>query len=193
MKTTGFITAVVRDRNGKVISRERHKIKSWCRAYNHILCAQFRVGESNPSPAITTKDTGNTNRNLRYQVNFPCNAGIGSTTMGIRVGTDNTAVDIEQYALIAAIAEGTGAGQMEHQGMVFADNGVAGNVSSFKAERVIVNNSGGVINVAETGIYCRAYDTGETARYFMVIRDLVTQAVPDGGAITVTYTIRVVA
>ncbi|MBA7639846.1 hypothetical protein ES703_47506 [subsurface metagenome] len=191
---TGFITAVVRDRDGKVIGRERHKLRSYVRAYNHLLNAQARTIEGPPDPAITTKDTGNTERNIHYaDIAFRCNAPIGTTTYGIRVGTDNTAVDIEQYALIAEIAQGSGAGQMEHQAVVFTDIGVAANVCSFEVERVILNNSLGVINVAEGAIYCQGKDTLGTTRYFMIARDLITLAVPDGGAITVTYTLRVVA
>lgn len=194
MKITGFVTVVVRDRDGKVVGRERHRLHSFVRAWNHILCAQVRAWESVPDPAITTPDTGNVSRNLKFNdSNFQCNGAIGQASYGIRVGTDNTAVDIAQYALIAPIAEGIGGGQMEHQAMVFTFIGVAGNVCSFTASRVIINDSGGAIAVAETGIYCVAADTADVARYFMIARDLITQAVPDGGAATVTYTIRVVA
>ena len=192
MKITGFVTAVVRDRNGKVISRERHQSRSFVRAYNHLQCAQMR-GIAAPSPAITTKDTGGTDRNLRNGDKGSCNAAIGVSAYGIRVGTDNTAVDIEQYALIAACAEGTGAGEMEHQGTSFNFVGVAGNVCSFEVERSIVNNSGGAIAVEEVAIYTTGNDTADATRYFMVARDLISQSVPDGGAITMTYTIRVVA
>ena len=149
-----IITATVRDRNGRVISRERHKVKSFVRAYNHLLnVLAYAYG--------STKDIGGVLRLLGGgEPLFQCDAPIGETDYGIRIGTDGTAV--------------------------------VGNVCSFEAERVIVNNSGGAIAVAEVGIYCRAL-SATIYKYFMIARDIVSQSVPDGGAITVTYTIRVVA
>ncbi|MBA7695850.1 hypothetical protein ES703_104490 [subsurface metagenome] len=181
-----IITATVRDRNGRVISRERHKVKSFVRAYNHLLnVLAYAYG--------STKDIGGVLRLLGGgEPLFQCDAPIGETDYGIRIGTDGTGVNIEDYAMLAAIAEGVGAGQMSHQAMVYTDLGVVGNVCSFEAERVIVNNSGGAIAVAEVGIYCRAL-SATIYKYFMIARDIVSQSVPDGGAITVTYTIRVVA
>lgn len=191
-KTVSLITAVVRDRHGKVLSRERHEMRSFVRAWNHILCIN-----GSPPGGVSTPDTGNVWRSLlAAPSNFQCNAGIGDVSTGIRVGTGNTPVDIAQYALIAPIAEGAGAGQMQHQGMTFSFIGVVGNVCSFELGRVIVNNSGGAINVAEAGIYCYAVENippGNPNRPFMGARDLITQNVPDGGAITITYTIRIVA
>lgn len=191
MKITGFITATVRDRNGKVLRRRGYPLRSFLRAYNHLLCAQTRQ-QANPSPAIETNDTGGTLRSLRNGDDWGCNAGTAYTAIGIRVGTDNTAVDIEQHALQAPIAEGAGAGQMNHQTTSFNFIGVVGDVCSFEIERVIVNNSGGGIGVEEMAIYCRGNTVGDTTRFFCITRDLASEAVPDGGSITVTYTIRVV-
>ncbi|MBA7639848.1 hypothetical protein ES703_47508 [subsurface metagenome] len=192
MKINGFTTVIVRDRDGKVLSRKRLPLRSFLRAYNHLLCVQTRF-ETTPSPAIRTNDTGGTLRSLSPGSDWRCNAGVGTTLYGIRVGTDNTAVDIAQYALIAAIAEGAGGGQMNHLVTSFNFIGVVGGQCSFEIERVIENNSGGAIGVEEVGIYSRANTVGDTNRYFCIARDLHSEAVPDEGSITVTYTIRVVA
>ena len=115
------------------------------------------------------------------------------TLYGIRVGTDNTPVAITDYALKAAVAEGTGPGQMEHQAQTFTWIGVAGNVCSFKTERVIVNNSGSQINLLEAAIYISVFYYPTAGTYICACRDLISQDVPDGGSITMTYTIRIVA
>jgi hypothetical protein len=82
---------------------------------------------------------------------------------------------------------------MEHQAQTFTWIGVVGNVCSFQTERVIVNNSGAQINVREAAIYMVAYRYPTTGTEICASRDLISQDVPDGGSITVTYTIRIVA
>lgn len=191
MKILAFIEATVFDRDGKVISHKKKPSRSFVRGFNHILCAQFRQ-ETNPSPAIQTKDTGGAVRDLRNaNTPFQADGVVGDDNYGIRVGTSNQAVDIEDFALIAAIAEGVGAGEMNHQAGSVTYLGVAAGVSSFTVDRTILNNSGGTINVEEVGIYAITMRVGAVNTYVMVVRDLYTLAVPDGGGITVTYTIRI--
>ena len=191
----GLLMAVkVTDRNGKVISQQRRRRShSYVQGWNWAVCAQF-LGQSGPSPALgLVKNTAGGNVNLRTCGSpFRCNAGAGTTSTGIRVGTDNTPVAISDYALKAPIAQGTGPGQMEHQAQTFTWIGVAGNLCSFQTERVIVNNSGAQINIREAAIYMTVfYPTAATE--ICACRDLISQDVPDGGSITVTYTIRIVA
>lgn len=195
MKSYSIITIVVRDKHDKVISRSRQKSRSYVRGLNFITMAQFE-GSSTPSPAIQTKDTAGTTKNLRTSGNaWTCAAAIGATVNGIRVGTGNTAVTIEDYQLETPIAQGLGAGQMEHQAVTFVAPQVSGNECFFSIERIIVNNSGAVITVREAGIYCQAMQVTATPIYICVARDVLAPAkdVPDGGSITVTYTIKDVA
>jgi hypothetical protein len=112
--------------------------------------------------------------------------------MGIRVGTSNAAVAIGQNALQVPIVQGVGAGQMEHLAQTFNFVGVAGSQCSFETQRVFVNNSGAPIAVREAAIYMEVYYP-TTAAYIMAARDLISEDVPDGGSVTVTYTIRIVA
>lgn len=189
-----WIAAVVTDKNGRVISRQRRrKSHSFVQGWNWAVCAQF-LGQSSPSPALgTVKNTVGGNVSLRTCGSpFRCNAGAGVTSTGIRVGTDNTLVAITDYALKAPMGQGTGPGQMEHQSQTFTWEGVAGNICSFQTERVIVNNSGDQVNVREAAIYMTVfYPTAATE--ICACRDLISQDVPDGGSVTVTYTIRIVA
>ena len=193
MSTVAYIEAEVKDRNGKVIARKKKLSRSFVRGWNHLLCAQLR-GEAVPAPAIQTKDTSNTLRNVRGSGSpFYADAPIANSTYGCVVGTDNTPVDIENYALGAQCAEGVGLNQMNHQACTATYLGVVGTVSSFKIERTFLNNSGNAINVEEIGLYNMMWEVGAVTRYFMTLRDLFSLAVPDGGGITVTYTIRIVA
>ena len=195
MRLQFYIAAETRDRCGKITHRmRRRKCRSFIQGYNWAVCAQF-LGSSSPSPTLgPVRDTGGTNRNLRTcGIPFRCSAGAGVTDTGIRVGTSNTPVAIGQYALQAPIPQGLGAGQMEHLAQTFSFIGVVGNQCSFQTERVIVNNSGATIAVREAGIYMTVFDAATTARYLMAARDLISEDVPDGGSITVTYTVRILA
>ncbi len=185
------LSVEIRDKQGKVISRSRQKSRSFLRAYNHIINAQFEASLS-PSPPIQTKDiTGALIDLEQYFMNLICNALVGEDEKGIVIGTGATAVTIEDYKIETPIAQGIGAGQMEYQAETFTDPQVAGNECSFTNQRAIVNNSGGVITVREAGLYLY----GHPPTYFCAVRDVLAsaQAVPDGGAITITYTLKDVA
>lgn len=189
-----YIEAKVTDRDGKVISRQRRKLAhSFVKGWIAALCGSMN-GSGAPDPDIDATDTSGAAVTLGTGTKpFRSNAGVGVTDFGIRVGTDDTAVTINDYALAAAIAEGAGGGQMEHLGASFNEVGVVGNVQSFEIVRIINNNSGGQINVREVGIYIYARTEGGSDCYLCQARDLITQDVPDGGSITITYTLRVVA
>lgn len=176
------------DKTGKIIETVEKESESWCRAYGAIMLAQTR-GSSTPSP--TAPDTGNVNRTLRTVSSaFRCNAALGTVTDGIRVGTSSQAVDMTDYAMVAAVAEGTGAGEMEHQAVSVSAPSTAANVSSFTVARTIVNNSGNNITVEECGIYGQSAITGAVIVYMLLCRDLTgAQVIGDGGGITVTYTV----
>lgn len=191
MGLEAYIGIKVKDRDGKVIVRRRKKSQSFVRAFNHVLCAQIRQ-ETTPNPAIQTKDTSNTTQSLRTaSTAFWCNAVAATATYGPVIGTDNTPVDIEQYALGAQCGEGTGANQVNHQATSVTYLGVAAGVSSFKVERTFLNNSGSAIAVEEIALYIRTHRVGAVAINVMGLRDLYSVSVPDGGGISITYTIRI--
>lgn len=195
MRSSLWVSVKVTDKNGKVISRQRRRRShSFVQGWNWALSAQF-LGQHDPSPPNgPVKNTSGGDVNLRTcGAPFRCDAGAGATSYGIRIGTSTAAVDISQYTLEAPIAQGTGSGQMEHQAQTWTWVGVVGNVCSFKTERVIVNNSGAQINVREAGIYMAVYRCPTSGTYIMACRDLISQNVPNGGSITVTYTWRIIA
>ena len=181
-----WYSVVVRDRHGKVVSRERRKSHSFLKAWNQLVYVHMA------QTTETIIDTGGTPRNIQtFSQNFQMKVGATVTTYGIRVGTGNTPVAIDDFALETPIDEGIGGGQMEHLGCTVAEAVVAAPSCSFLVSRSIVNNSGGVITVREAGGY--AFMWRGAAAYGCLIRDvlIVPQAVPDGGAITIDWTIGV--
>ncbi len=189
MKYELWYSVVVRDRHGKVVSRERRRSRSFLKAWNQLICVQ--VASTAVSVTITDTDGtpvaavgGNT-------ANFKMAAAAGVTDYGIRVGTGNTPVAIDDYALETPIEEGAGAGQMNYLICTVATSVVAAPSCSFLVSRSIVNNSPAEITVREAGIYM-SFDYSPT-RYGCGTRDVFVtpQAVPIGGTITVNWTIQV--
>ncbi|MBA7701989.1 hypothetical protein ES703_110740 [subsurface metagenome] len=184
MKHELWYSVVVRDRHGKVISRERRRSRSFLKQWNQLVYVQMA------QTSLSIKDTGGTSRSIDpIGTNFKMKADAGNSNYGIRVGTGTTAVAIDDYALETPIAHGTGAGQMSHLVCTVATSVVAAPSCSFLVSRSIVNNSPGVITVREAAIYMRMDDS----YYGCAVRDVLTvpQAVPNGGAITIDWTIQV--
>jgi hypothetical protein len=143
------------------------------------------------SAAVTLKDiTGAENSATRQGTTFRVSGPLGDDEIGPVVGTGDTAVTITDYALGAQIAEGTGAGQMEHLGTTISAVTVAAPYASFTVSRTITNNSGTTITVKECGLYC--WTTTSQVQLAMILRDVLGAPldVVDGGSITVDYTIR---
>ncbi len=180
-----FYKVIVRDRTGKVISQQEAEAHSFLVQYNELLSGMMDFANR------TIKDSGGTDRTVTTDlVSFSVAANIGEDARGIIVGTGNTAVAVGDYALEIAIAEGTGAGQMSYQAQTYdTDVTVADPDCTFELKRIIINNSGGTIVVAEIGIYCYL----EGSYLGCIARDVLgaSVSVPDGGSITVFYTWRI--
>ncbi|MBA7533604.1 hypothetical protein ES705_25845 [subsurface metagenome] len=186
MKYELWYSVVVRDRQGKVVSRERRRSRSFLKQWNQLVYIQMA------QTALNITDTGGTPRSISpHNYNFWIKGAAGETDYGIRVGTGDTAVAIDDYALETPIEEGTGADQMEHLFSTVSQPTVAAPSCSFLVSRAIVNNSGAEITVREAGIYMWLKNI---ATYFgCATHDVFVtpQAVPDGGTITVDWTIQV--
>lgn len=189
---------IVRDKNGKVLSREKRSCKSLVTNFAKWLRQWFTVTVGTAfADSWTANDTGNQGRTFPDGVSDPQGAWgffmgiINTDTYGIVIGTSNQAVDPANYNLIGKIAQGVGAGQMVHGSQTIEAIQVVGSVSSFRNTRVFTNNSGGLITVREIGFIFGLYDSGRVTRYLLGCRDVLgtPKDVPDGSTITIRYTV----
>jgi hypothetical protein len=188
-------SVVVKDCHGKVISRERRRAHSFLKQWNEFICFFHCLGTVYPK--ITT---GSATKLDSHDNNFRMNGGEGDASLGIVIGIDNTPVAIDDYAMGTQIAEGYGSGQMHHLANTFDAPVVSPPTCGYSISRIIVNNSGILITVRESGIYHQhSLRTGPYAHSFAFysscgVRDVFAtpQDVPDGGSITVNYTLQVV-
>lgn len=185
MKHQLWYSVVVRDCNGKVISREHRRSRSFLKAWNQLSYVYMTAG------TLGITDTGGVSRSIGADgMGFWVKASVADDDKGIIIGTGNTAVALDDYAVETKIVEGAGAGQMNYLACTIAPPVVAGPICSFQVSRSVVNNSGGLITVREAGLYMRL---DGTPYYGCAARDVFStpQDVPDSGTITVDWTIRV--
>lgn len=189
MKCELWYSVVVRDRHGKIVSRERHRSRSFLKQWNETVYIQMT------DASLSVKGTNGAMGSSEgaHASNFNIAAPIAATYQGIVIGTGNTAVDIEDYALETLIDEGVGAGQMNYQASTVAESVVSAPNCGFLASRSIVNNSGAEITVRESGLYIYCWSAGVFKA--CGVRDVfgTPQAVPNGGSLSVNYTLRVTA
>ena len=182
---------IVKDKDGKVTEKRVMKSESFVRQFMELLFITITSNwQQNRYPI---RDTGNVVRNTYKNADLlQCDAGAGVVTNGVVVGTGTVAPTIDDYALGAIIAHGTGAGQLQYSAMTFGAPASDATTSQFTLTRDFANGSGGAITVNEIGLFSRAYDGAN--QYFMTIRDVIAGgiSVPNGQTLTVNYRIQAV-
>ncbi len=176
----------ITDKEGRLLQRIEAPSRSYVEQWNRVINVQAK------STASTIKDTGGVSRSISPGgTNLLINSGAGVTAYGIRVGKGLTLVTITDYALETPLAEGTGIDQLTHLASTYTAPTVAGSDCSFTIRRTMINNTGATITgISEIGAYMRM-----GSYYGLAFRDVLASpaSVPDGGGITVTYTIKVTA
>lgn len=181
-----FYEVVVTDREGRRTFREEGLSRSYTELWNKVINAHARAGTN------TVKDTSGIDRIVgQSSSNLRATAGVGNVNYGIRVGKGSTPVDISNYTLETPVGEGTGVDQLNHHEMQTQQPIVSAPDCSFKIWRVMFNNTGSTVSeISEIGCYVIM-----GSWYGLAFRDVLggPASIPFGGAMTVTYTIKVTA
>lgn len=189
---------LIRKKNGKIIEDSGWKpSRSYVIQFLRWLYCVHRAAQD-----VTLTDTGGATRTIVYFGTYgdgPYSsyvgyvmAGSGNDAFGIQVGTGTTTPTNTDYSLQSKIANGTGSGQLVYGSQQETDPAITaeGNVD-FLLTRDFTNSSGATITVNEIGVVIRVYDTGGSARYFLILRDVVTaHDVLNGETLTVQYKLR---
>jgi len=160
-----YITIELKDKNGNIIKRHKQ--------HSHSFVAQFLSGLqsiANSTALVTTS--------------------YWNASQGIQIGTGTGTPEPTDTALFNLIANGTGAGQMVYPSSITVSSVVInGKTSSFTIQSTITNNSGSPITVTEVGINgSYNYPLGGLQTHDLLSSPIT---VPNGTAITITYTISV--
>ena len=157
------------DLDGNVTGHtKRRKAHSWTKQAAQI----FNVRMWNNVTAETVKETDATTSSLDETIDVHAIGAIAVATHGILVGTGSTAESKDDYVLATPVAEGSGAGQLNHSPTTtFAPvSSITGGYRCL-VQRDFTNASGGTIVVAEIGLVMA--NTSNTL-FFLVIRDVLS-------------------
>jgi len=201
-----FLQIEVFDGQGRLIHGHKQRSHSWTRnAYNCMFSqlagkdaddATFEAGKLSAKNTAGVIKSGNgamgqhTYNQSIDDFTYGYRGPAGDATIGILVGSGLNAESFEDYVLQTQIAEGAGAGQLNHAaGEAHAISYAA---PVFKNERVryFNNNSGGNIDVNEVGLVGSMWITLNCK--MLQCRDKLgaTVTVPNTGQLKVTYTIQ---
>jgi hypothetical protein len=145
-------------------------------------------------PLASVKDTSNTDRSiylLRTALatsgceHFNVTAIAADVTIGIIIGTGNTAPTITDYKIETIIPHAT----MNYGALTFGAPAADATTSQLTITRNFANVSGGAVVVNEIALYAKSEFGGGTAAYFCIIRDVIGGgvSVPNGQTLTVNY------
>ena len=187
---------VIVEKDGKVIEKKPFGPKSFVKSFAvHLL--EHLVGWDYKD-SFYDKDVGT---GVLYTVPYHWGEEInvlapsGEDQWGIRVGTSSQAVSPDDVDLIAPISHGTGAGQL-----LYGDSNETHDFTSLTMtitiQRYFDNNSGSDITVNEIGLFLKLRlhrpDGTVEEHITMWARDVITATtVPNGGRLTVKYTIQI--
>lgn len=172
-------------KTGKVIKKRSFRSQSYVLAMLDILYEQM------VNVAMNITDTGGTARSVGAHLNnFMVQTNANDSANGLVVGTGTVAVAITDTKLGTQITHGSTSGLLLYGAVTITAPATSGSTRSYTIIRTFTNNSGATITVKECGIYVMAL----AATYkFCAVRDLISggQAVLNGQALTITYTIGV--
>jgi hypothetical protein len=211
----GYIEVEVRDREGRIVGRGRHEMRSFLnnflRAIKGFMTAGANQTTGTGAITFTVVKLDGTSGSASAEIwSFAAGATRQFTppissaaldnddTYGIVVGTGTTSVSLGDYNLASKIAHGTGSGQLDYDVTDYTDlgldTGVSPPVYRCRLVRTFKNLSGASININEVGIISRSNTTAVGDVKFLIARDMLpsTYTVPNGGSATVAITVEVV-
>ena len=200
----------VTDKNGRILSNQYGPGHSWTRNYYNLLFAIGGEAHGDNSGAfgagyMSSKQTSGTIRSLLAIAAIRSGAPIlgngivnntTSNTYGIVCGINDTAFNLDQYALQTIIAAGNAAGQLAHVAQAAPAIAYTAGTKTWKTThtRLFNNNSGALITVKESGLYWSGQFFYDSLITYMIERNVPNPAVDvaNGAQLTITYAIEMV-
>jgi len=197
-----FLSIETKQKDGKIAQRLMQRSDSYVSNFIGLLSSFLNGGQLNASSSIysylnsqnttTTAITavaglaGSTSSGVGLGVN----AGNGSVSNGMAVGTGTTANTPQRGALASPIGSGTAAGQLEYQVTTMGPGAISGSTTSTTVSRAFGNGSGGTVTINEVGLFASSNGTTNTS---LIIRDVLATSVSVANGVTATgtYTISI--
>jgi len=185
-----YIEIEVKDKNNKIIRKQKEKAHSWVGNFIKALCAilrtdsVFKIREYVTAVDGTTLGLPNINSGSDPLMYVEANEKEGA--YGIVIGSGDSPVNIDDYDLDTKISHGDEAGKMHYNATTVESTAKINNGYIFRIIRTFTNNSGGDITVKEIGIIAKHRENK-----YLIARDVLSSpvTVPNGATLTVRYII----
>ena len=191
---TARYRVVVRDAQGKIIRIEEAPSKSFILNFLYLWWLCFNLNTSDTISAVNSSGqqitTGLTQPSGWY-VEPGSPAGVYA---GIQVGSGTSAPSASSPYLESLILNGTSPGQLVYGSFSYISPSISSYPITIQATNTFINNSGGSVTVGEIGLATnQATPTENVYDAVLLIHDVLSSAasIPNGGTITVTYTLQV--
>jgi len=186
---------VVRDAKGKIMRIEEAPSKSFILNFLYVwwVCLNLNTSASISSVNGSGQETTMTPDEPMGWASW---AGplSGMQYTGIQVGSGTSSPSASSPYLESLILNGTGSGQLTYGTNTVTSPSISSNPATLQITNTFTNNSGGSVTVGEIGL-APALSNWETGVHeaVLMIHDVLSPAasVPNGGTITVTYTLQV--
>ncbi len=181
-----FVSFEAQDAEGNVLDSFVMKSNSWVRNMYAVIATQCLGVPGITDLFVNDFGGGALVTGATWNITSPddVRGTAGSTAKGMVVGTDTTAESFLSFKLGALIAPGNSSGTLAYQAQSAAVKSYNSETKKHTAvhSRIFNNNSGAGIVVSEVGIHWN---------YRLLCRDVLSSPVPvpNGGQLTVTYTI----
>lgn len=191
-----YVRIRVHDKDGNLVHDHQEESRSLVKAFLAGLLGS--MGNITGGLSATHNDIAGAGKTISESgatnlVLFKAVGAVNDDTNGIIIGTTNTAVDITDEKLVAAISDGTSSGEMLFGAQTYdTDITISDPDATFLTSRTFTNSSGGSITVRETGIYGEIEDTTNSPFDFCIVRDVPSPVtVSNGSTCTVDYTFKI--
>jgi len=186
---------VVRDREGRIIRIEEAPSKSFILNFLYLWWLCFNLNTSGTINAVNSSGQQFTTVLSQPAGWFVGRGSPAGVYAGIQVGSGTSAPSASSPYLESLILNGTSPGQLVYGSFSYISPSISSYPITIQATNTFINNSGGSVTVGEIGFAPQMVDMGGSTQYFAVLlaHDVLSPAVsvPNGGRITVTYTLQV--
>jgi len=187
---------VVRDAQGRIMRIEEAPSKSFILNFLYLWWLNFNLNGTDSISVVNSSGQQTTvtiSEPWGWQFWTNINA---SPYSGIQVGSGTSSPSASSPYLESLILSGTGSGQLVYGTNSVTSPLISSNPGTIQITNTFTNNSGGSVTVGEIGLAPAVgnwYVTPNTYGACLFIHDVLSPAasVPNGGTITVTYTLQV--
>jgi len=185
---------VVRDAQGRVKRIEEAPSKSFILNFLYLWWLNLNLNNTDSISAVNSSGQQTTTPLGQPQFWYEAFGGYSAPYSGIQVGSGTSALSASSPYLESLILSGTGSGQLSYGYNTATSPLLSSNPGTMTITRTFTNNSGGSVTVGEIGLATNQATTTENVYdAVLLIHDVLSSAasVPNGGTITVTYTLQV--